>query len=518
MKDPGESPKALEPDDPSIAPLLTFDKSLAGKMAGDSDVGQVLNQARRWLGTRLVTQLNILFKTTSVHDRNNKALQSILSALCTTVQSLAEGKPAVIRHRNFFLYLDEQLLQVTAQTVSIFMEFIETLNARGIGGVSLSTQAQTNDLIDFAYMLVATDPHPSTCVHLRSQLKERGIQGIELEEVASTMIRGGAKQTHPGTVAKGLYVKSFATVGEAMEMVKEGRRPNLKQAKRVVQGMVDLILQEESLLLGLTTLRCYNQYTYNHSVNVSILSISLGNRAGYEKTALAELGLAALFHDVGRVFDVNTVLDKSTEFTTEKWWQTELHSTRGVISLARLFGTKDFPVRLAAAAFEHHMNYDFSGYPKLGIQWEQSITGQIVMIADYYDLITSARTHQQTLIAPEQALRAMLKESGKSFDPVLLKLFVNCVGLIPIGSLVQLDSNELAVVMRPSSNPQTPDRPWVKKVTDASGQPYADPAGNPVGGPDVDLTEKDQDGRYQHSILRVVDSTDYRFNTSPYFL
>jgi HD-GYP domain-containing protein (c-di-GMP phosphodiesterase class II) len=518
MKDPSESPKALEPDDPSIAPLLTFDKSLAGKMAGDSDVGQVLNQARRWLGTRLVTQLNILFKTTSVHDRNNKALQSILSALCTTVRSLAEDKPAVIRHRNFFLYLDEQLLQVTAQTVSIFMEFIETFNSRGIGGISLSVEAQGNDLLDFAYMLIATDPHPSTCVLLRSQLKERGIRGIELEEVASTMIRGGAKQTQPGTVAKGLYVKSFATVGEAMEMVKEGRRPNLKQAKRVVQSMVDLILQEESLLLGLTTLRCYNQYTYNHSVNVSILSISLANRAGYEKTALAELGLAALFHDVGRVFDLNTVLDKSTEFTTEKWWQTELHSTRGVISLARLFGTRDFPSRLAAAAFEHHMNYDFSGYPKLGIQWEQSITGQIVMIADYYDLITSARAHQQTLIAPEQALRAMLKESGKSFDPVLLKLFVNCIGLIPIGSLVQLDSNELAVVMRPSSNPKTPDRPWVKKVTDASGQPYADPAGNPVGGPDVDLTERDQDGQYKHSLLRVVDSTDYRFNTSPYFL
>ena len=517
MKDHSEPPKAIDPDDPSIAPLLTFDKSLAGKMAGESDVGQVLDQARRWLGTRLVTQLNILIKTASVHDRNNKALQGILSALRTTVQSLAEDKPVVIRHRQFFLYLDEQLLQVTAQSVSIFMDFMETLNSRGIGGISLSVEAQGNGLLDFAYMLNAADPHHSTCVLLRSQLKERGIQGIALEEIASPKNRAGAMQTR-GAVAKSLYVKSFATVGEAMEMVKEGRRPNLKQAKRVVQSMVDLILQDESILLGLTTLRCYNQYTYNHSVNVSILSISLGNRAGYEKAALAELGLAALFHDVGRVFDVNAVPDKSNALAAEKWWQTELHSTRGVISLARLFGTRDFPSRLAAAAFEHHMNYDFSGYPKLGIQWDQSITGQIVMIADYYDLITSAHVHERTLISPEQALRAMLKDSGKSFHPILLKLFVNCIGLIPIGSLVQLDSNQLAVVMRPSSNPETPDRPLVKIVTDASGQPFADPSGNPVGGPDVDLTERDEAGQYKHSIFRVVDSMDHRFNTSPYFL
>jgi HD-GYP domain-containing protein (c-di-GMP phosphodiesterase class II) len=518
MKDPGDSPKSIDPDDPSIAPLLTFDKSLTGKMAGDSDVRQVLNQARRWLGTRLVTQLNILFKTASVHDRNNKALQGIVSALRSTVESLGEDKPAIIRHQHFFLYLDEQLLQVTTQSISIFMEFIETLNSRGIGGISLSVEAQGDDLLNFAFMLIAADAHHSTCAVLRSQLKERGIRGIELEEVASPTARVGATQAQPGAVAKSLYLKSFATVGESMEMVKEGRRPNLKQAKRVVQSMVDMILQEESIMLGLTTLRCYNQYTYNHSVNVSILSISLGNRAGYEKAALAELGLAALFHDVGRVFNVNDALDKSDEITNEKWWQIELHSVRGVISLAHLFGPRDFPSRLAAAAFEHHMNYDFSGYPKLGIPWEQSITGQIVMIADYYDLITSAHVQQRTLIAPEQALRAMLSESGKSFNPILLKLFVNCIGLIPIGSLVQLDSNELAVVMGPSSNPQTPDRPRVKKVTDVSGQPYVDPSGNPVGGPDVDLTEKDQEGQFKRSIIRVVDSTDYRFNTSPYFL
>ena len=518
MKNPGEFPKAMEPDDPSIAPLLTFDKSLAGKMAGDSDVGQVLNQARRWLGTRLVTQLNILFKTASVHDRSNKALHSIVSALRDTVQSLTEDKPAVIRHRQFFLYLDEQHLQVTAQNIPIFMEFIETLNSRGIGGVSLSVEAQGDGLLDFAYMLIAADRHHSTCALLRSQLKERGIQGIELEEASSSMTRVEAKQVQPGTIAKGLYLKSYETVGESMELIKEGRRPNFKQAKHVIQGMVDMILQDESILLGLTTLRCYNQYAYNHSVNVSILSISLGNRAGYEKAALAELGLAALFHDLGKVCTADEILQKPDEFASDKWWHIELHSTRGVINLARLFGTREFPSRLAAAAFEHHMNYDFSGYPKLGIPWDQSITGQIVMIADYYDLITSARVHEQALTAPEQALKFMLKESGKSFNPILLKLFVNCIGIIPIGSLVLLDSNEVAVVSRACSNPQTPDRPWVKIITDASGQPFADPEGNPLAGPDVDLTEKDREGRYKRSIIRVVDNTDYRFNTSTYFL
>ena len=118
-------------------------------------------------------------------------------------------------------------------------------------------------------------------------------------------------------------------------------------------------------MLGLTTLRCHDQYTHNHSVNVSLLSIALANRAGYPKVELADLGLAALFHDMGKSTIPLEVLNKPGEFTEDEWAMMRNHPTEGVLSLTQLRGITNLPARMAAASFEHHMNLDYSGYPKL---------------------------------------------------------------------------------------------------------------------------------------------------------
>jgi hypothetical protein len=105
----------------------------------------------------------------------------------------------------------------------------------------------------------------------------------------------------------------------------------------------------------------------------------------------------------------------------------------------------------------------------------------------------------------------MFSKSGTAFDPVLLKLFVNCVGILPIGTLVMLDSNQLAVVLRPAQDKVNAERPMVRVITDIEGNPIDD-------GPELDLTQQDETGSYSYSIVRLVDNTEYRFDTSRYFL
>jgi len=108
-------------------------------------------------------------------------------------------------------------------------------------------------------------------------------------------------------------------------------------------------------------------------------------------------------------------------------------------------------------------------------------------------------------------LNIMFGKSGKSFDATLLKLFVNCVCIVPIGSLVVLDTDELAVVLKPALEKTAGERPLVKVITD--------PQGNPTDtGPELDLTEKDEAGHYRHSIIRLIDNTEHKFDTSRYFL
>jgi HD-GYP domain-containing protein (c-di-GMP phosphodiesterase class II) len=166
---------------------------------------------------------------------------------------------------------------------------------------------------------------------------------------------------------------------------------------------------------------------------------------------------------------------------------------------------------MAAASFEHHMNLDYSGYPKLKTPWKLSLTGRILTIADCYDAMTSSRVYRREPMSPSKVLNMMLSKSGKSFDVTLLKLFVNCVGIIPIGSLVVLDSDAFAVVLKPAIDTTESERPVVKVITDAQGIPIDN-------GPELDLTEKDETGEYRHSIIRLVDNTEHKFDTSRYFV
>ncbi len=105
----------------------------------------------------------------------------------------------------------------------------------------------------------------------------------------------------------------------------------------------------------------------------------------------------------------------------------------------------------------------------------------------------------------------MFSKSGKSFDPTLLTLFVNCVGIVPSGSLVMLDTDELAVVLKPAVNKANAERPLVKVITDQHGTAIDN-------GPERDLTEQDETGTYRHSIIRLVDTTEYKIDTSRYFV
>ena len=133
------------------------------------------------------------------------------------------------------------------------------------------------------------------------------------------------------------------------------------------------------------------------------------------------------------------------------------------------------------------------------------------MIADCYDAMTSSRVYRREPISPAKVLGFMFGKSGKSFDHTLMKLFMTCVGIIPIGSLVMLDTNALAVVLKPADDPADAEHPYVKVITDDSGNAIDN-------GPELDLHEKDDEGNYRHNIIRLIDNTEHKFDTSRYFV
>jgi hypothetical protein len=139
------------------------------------------------------------------------------------------------------------------------------------------------------------------------------------------------------------------------------------------------------------------------------------------------------------------------------------------------------------------------------------MTGRILMIADCYDAMTSSRVYRREPITPSKVLGFMFGKAGKSFDLTLMKLFMTCVGIIPIGSLVLLDTNELAVVLKPAADPVDAEHPYVKVIMDTNGTAIEH-------GREIDLHEKDESGEYRYNIVRLIDNTEHKFDTSRYFV
>ncbi|HET6369592.1 MAG TPA: HD-GYP domain-containing protein, partial [Nitrospiria bacterium] len=312
-------------------------------------------------------------------------------------------------------------------------------------------------------------------------------------------------------LAKTTYFKTVTAVSEVMQSVKLKQAVSFKKAKRVVQSMVDLILQEDSTLLGLTNLRCHDEYTYNHSVNVCILALAMGQRLGYNRRHLSELGMAALFHDLGKSEIPLEVLNKPAEFTEEEWNIMRRHPIFSVKELVRLKGINDLAIKVAIGAFEHHLNYDLSGYPRLASKRPVSLLGRIISIVDCYDALTSSRVYNRVPFPPDRALRFMLNKAGRAFDPVLIKIFVNAIGVYPIGTMVLLNTKEIGVVYASNPNPERGDRPKAKLVVDRMGRE--------IDGEIVDLSELDpQTNNYLRTITKTIDASKYKIDVSRYFL
>ena len=509
------SPPSSSIDADHTQPILAHDHSLSQKVGQGSEAGDIFGQQLAVLGFQLLTQLNTLIKTSRIHGRTNAALDKPVETMLTLIQTLTHNRPVTLMLQNDFLFLGDSHLKVSPQQMLVLSSVIDAMNLWKIGGLTFTAATSSTDLREFAALFAALDPTSKTIDDFRQELTAINVTNVRLESPRTLTLADGSDADLDPKVRqklrqKAAYGKVSDAVGRLSQSARDGGTLSFKHAKRAIQNIVDLMMQDEPAMLGFTTLRCHDQYTQKHSVNVALLSVALANRVGYPKPELADLGLAAMFHDMGKSSIPLEVLNKPGDFTEDEWTTMRNHPTEGVLSLAKLRGIVNLPARMATASFEHHMNLDFSGYPKLKTPWKLTLTGRILMIADCYDAMTSSRVYRREPMSPAKVLNLMFQKAGKSFDPTLLKLFITCVGIIPIGTLVELTSDEFAVVLKPATDLSESERPLVKVIADAQGNPLDH-------GPELDLTEKDETGDYRHSIVRLIDNTEHRFDTSRYF-
>ncbi|MDR2861451.1 MAG: HD domain-containing protein [Syntrophobacterales bacterium] len=273
-------------------------------------------------------------------------------------------------------------------------------------------------------------------------------------------------------IARGTYSTALTTIMALTGKLYSQKRVGIQKSKRVIQDMIEILLEDEAALLGMSTIRNYDDYTYTHSINVAILCLCLGQRIGLARNLVEQLGLCGLFHDLGKVDIPLELITKETPLTNEEYEEIKNHPLNSVQQIIKLNANHALKAKLLLPPFEHHLGVDLSGYPQSDRKAPLSLMGRILAIADQYDALTSSRAYRPTPISPDQAMGLMMRDAGTKLDVLLLKVFINMVGIYPIGTVLVLDRNEMGMVLRTAENSE-------------SGRPI------------ICLLQKNQDGKFE---------------------
>jgi HD-GYP domain-containing protein (c-di-GMP phosphodiesterase class II) len=303
--------------------------------------------------------------------------------------------------------------------------------------------------------------------------------------------------------ARRLYAESLRHVHGFMDAVRQGTEVDPRECAPFVNGFIDSVFRNESAAATLFKLRDYDAYTYTHSLNVSVLAVLLGKRLGLDKIALSEVGVAAMLHDLGKARIPEAILNKPGKLTPTEFAVMKTHPEQGH---ALLQGRPGMTEPMLRAVLEHHERRDGTGYPRGLKEQDIGLYSRIVSVADVYDALTSRRVYKEPM-APAKALGLMYQWRDRDFTPLVIEQFIRCLGVYPLGSLVQMSSGEHALVV--GTNPLLPTRPVVRVILDAKMR--SKPTRT------VDLSEEPP-GDAGLSILRAVDPASHNLNLEHFFL
>jgi HD-GYP domain-containing protein (c-di-GMP phosphodiesterase class II) len=465
------------------------------------------------LGRDLVQNLFVALRSAQLYEPSNETLRAAASRLARTIDELArmDGVARLELGPNVLLVNDTRI-RSELRTHSIHVNLIRFLRTFGVGGIEWAVTPDVDQAARFVSVLgrleqTNTDADAEV---VAARLQAAGVTGVEIlgPRIEATEDMRIDPDAHAR--AERTYRHGVAVTSQLMESMRSGRSLQRQRVRRAVQSIVDQILEDETLLLGLTNLRDYSEPTFTHCVNVAIFSIALGQEIGLSRLELYELGMAALLHDIGKTEVPNDVLNKPGDLSDEEWRQMKSHAWRGAKRLVTERPPSTMPVREMLVAFEHHLHLDLSGYPPLFAPREQSFYSKIVEIADAFDAGTTPRIYKTDPITPAGMIQILHDGRGKRYDPILVKAFISLLGIYPVGCVCVLDSFELVVVVAADSEPRNVNRPRVKILADSDG--------NRIDGPIVSLAEKDGRGNYVRTVSAVVEPERYGVDVGRVFL
>ncbi|MEM7261446.1 MAG: HD domain-containing phosphohydrolase [Planctomycetota bacterium] len=440
-------------------------------MSGQTEnLTSALASSTRKHGKALATSFFVTTKVSRLYGYEHQNFQEGIDDLQQVLNFFLRNEGSTtLSLVNEFLLVNDVTLKIDLGGYQSYRHVVDLFREREIGDVTFHDGIDREELIRLIRLLNQSvseeEPWESFNRALnQAELSHCDFQRLTITSEAELSVDPDARQAAVQT-----YYHTLAATEEAHDAFRSDSRFNPKRLKRSAQTIVDLVMSEESTILALTNVREGAAPEVNHATNTTILAAALGAKIGLSKRLIGDLAFASLVHDIGKV-----ELDDPSD-------PQKVHPTEGARKLLLSGRVSGSVIRSMNVAFLHHRTFEGGGYPDFQGQLEPSLLTRIVAVANTYDGFTAGPPYVDKPLLPAEALSRVTELSGTLLDPTLVRVFVNLMGLFPVGSLVRLDTGELASIVRPHPKPEFLHRPYARIFTTASGD-SADEM--------VDLTEK----------------------------
>ena len=431
----------------------------------------------------LVRRLSAAVRSGELYASTHPLVQRSVDALATVTTKNLQDVPSVVIGfiGNDIVVNDLRLGRFSAQLVG----FVRDMRERDIEKITFAQGAAKDEL----RMLIEALADRRSTVPIPERLAARGVRRITIGRITVD----SDDSDHTGIVmARKVYNTAVETAENLWDQAKAGDKPDPNAARKIIESMAKVVTQDRTSLMALTALKKYDNYTFTHMVNVSVLAMSQARSLNLEGPLLREFGFAALMHDIGKVNTPLEVLNKPGKLEKDEFEIMKQHVVDGAHILRK---TPEMPALAPIVAFEHHLKQDLSGYPENIGYRTLNLCTMIVSIADVFDALRSNRPYRQGL-ATDRIKSIMGEQGNPAFNQKLLKRFVNIMGLFPVGNLVLLNTEEIGVVT--AEHPSDPFRPQVKIVFNAKGERLEEPFL-------ANTWERDARGDYPRGVVEAID-------------
>ncbi len=453
----------------------------------------MIDHARRLqLGDEIVRRLASAVRSTQLYASSHPLVTRNLTAFADALAEVEASMPTVV----IGFVGDEIVFGETPlpRPGPSLVELARRLRSRGIERLSIDEGATLDEFFGLVAYLAGVPNRTGA-----GERPEDGAPQFEHIRIGKLAVekRAEAPTADMATIRR-LYAEAVSAVENIWQGADRGATIDSKAAQGVVQNLAQAVAHNRNALLALTSLKNFDNYSFTHMVNVSVLTMTQARTLGIDGPLLREFGLAGLMHDIGKVRVPAAILKKPERLNEEEFRLMKRHPVDGAEILRR---TLDVPPIVPLVAFEHHLRLDGTGYPAVE-RTSLNLATLLTMISDVYDAMRSLRVYQQSL-PNERVVEVMKRNDGKQFDQNLVRRFVQLVGIYPVGTAVRLDNGDIAVVVK--ANAGDPHRPRVRVVAAENGERYARAS-------DIDLWNVEPAEGRASRVAAPVDHEQYGFD------